>query len=104
MKESQVKQRSRKTVTVEQTVIDGVLCNLCGESCKLPGGPSDEPCYGGAYVTAQGQFLSKHLRDATCYEFDLCERCVVELMSKFKLPAVQKDNLLDMLTGQRREP
>jgi hypothetical protein len=67
----------QKTVEVKVDVI----CNRCGQSCYRDGfGPL------GVEALATGQYESELLEDCHMYQFDLCEKCTVEVASTFKIP------------------
>ncbi len=72
-----------------------VTCNLCGLSCDLPAGPTDDPkpdphglieeIVAGHYASTPGDGHGA-LDDCTTYEFSMCEFCLDWLFQQFKLP------------------
>lgn len=68
--------RVRKTVEE----IEDVTCNRCGGTCM-----SREGERYGLSALVSGGYESTHLEDMTAYQFDLCEKCLVELFEEFKI-------------------
>jgi hypothetical protein len=71
-----------KKVTKEVTVIDDILCNKCGNSCR-----GVDPSFdweGLIEVGIIGGYGSTHLGDGNSYEFSLCESCLIALFQTFK--------------------
>lgn len=60
-------------------VIDTVTCNKCGSNIEF-----NIVEYLQVYL--RGVYFNEILEDETEYEFDLCEKCVDELMKTFKIP------------------
>lgn len=62
-----------------------VFCNKCGVSCKGHDGNMN------GWISARivGGYDSTHVQDGDVYDFDLCERCTMELIQTFKLWALQ---------------
>lgn len=60
--------------------IEDVVCNRCGRSCMSQKGER----YGLSAIVGGG-YESTHLEDMTSYQFDLCEKCLVELFEGFKI-------------------
>lgn len=81
----------RLTEKVERTVEEttDVLCNRCGESCKV-----GDHFLGLIETTVQGQIVSHHLALKT-YTFSLCEKCLAELFSYFQLSPVVESPTID---------
>lgn len=57
-------------------------------------------------VRVDGCYSSDHLRDCTAYRFSICEKCLVELFSTFKIKPDIFDtdvygNQIDVDTGLR---
>jgi hypothetical protein len=67
---------------IETEEVLDVICNKCGESCYNI--PQDPYSYEGIQVSKTGGYYSKHLGDMNEYKFDLCEKCLWELMKTFK--------------------
>lgn len=82
---------------INTTVIKDVLCNKCGNSLRpvtnLPGEVADfDPgFYGLVGVRYSTGYYSPALPDAFGYEFDLCEKCLKELMDSFKIEPKTED-------------
>lgn len=76
--------RITETKTITKTVTKDVLCNKCGESCKLP--TSSLQFYGLIETKVSGGYDSIILDDLHTYTFSLCEACLKELFETFKLP------------------
>jgi hypothetical protein len=81
------------TVQKEVEELEDVLCNACGNSCKVLVGRNSKGeeilDYGGCLVDAEvcGGYGSKYLDDGDQYKFDLCESCVATLIKSFKIDA-----------------
>lgn len=60
--------------------VEDVVCNRCGKTCMSKQGER----YGLSAVVGGG-YESTHLEDMTSYQFDLCEKCLVELFEGFKI-------------------
>ena len=76
-------------VEKEQEVIDDVICNKCGNSCR----DEHDMNYEGlieAYVS--GGYGSK-LGDSVNYKFSLCETCLSEMFKTFKFEPEIYDEL-----------
>jgi hypothetical protein len=64
---------------IEEEVVDDVLCNMCGNSCRAYN-------YDGLIeYTIECGYGSK-LGDGNYYTFSLCEDCLKLMFGKFKLP------------------
>lgn len=71
-------------------VVDDIICNKCGESCRTDGGDdqvSHKEFDGLIEVTAHGGYWSKVIGDMNRYQFSLCETCLVEFTKTFKISA-----------------
>lgn len=66
-----------KTVTTEQEETVDILCNKCGNTCQLPGGPG---FYGLIEKTVYGGYASETLEDFTAYKFSLCEKMLIRII------------------------
>lgn len=66
-------------------VIEDIFCNFCGLSCKSPMGEF----YGLIEVEVVAGYESTHLEDGEVHKFSLCERCLSEMIIKFKYPSFQ---------------
>lgn len=75
-----------ETKTEESTVLDDILCNRCGGSCKTEIGN-----YEGLVETViQGGDDSK-LGDMVRFTFSICEPCLKEIFATFKHPPEVND-------------
>ncbi len=64
----------------EVEVIDDILCNKCGGSCRYYGND-----HGLVEQVIEGGYGSK-LGDMVTYRFSLCEGCLATLFATFKHP------------------
>jgi hypothetical protein len=71
--------------TIQEEVVDDIICNKCGCSLK-EGDGFVEDFYGLTEVTVTGGYFSKQLDDGSSYSFSLCEACLSEMFSTFKVP------------------
>lgn len=89
-----------KTKTVkteeEREVVEDILCNMCGNSCVTWRREEDNSILGvdGLRGFVEGGFGSKIIGDTVSYTFDLCEKCTMELIEKFKIPAKRNEELI----------
>jgi hypothetical protein len=74
--------RTTKTEQKTVEVTDDIICNKCGESCEVSEGYGYEGLIG---ARVDGGYGSKHLGDLERYEFDICEKCLVEWFKTFKI-------------------
>jgi len=72
--------KTYKRIERIDTVVDEVLCNMCGKSCKR------EYNILGLSGYVIGNYDSTHLEDLCDYEFDLCEECLSKLFDEFIIP------------------
>ena len=72
------------------------ICNLCGKSCmkELDGTEPVLKEFYGARVRIDGGYCSTAIPDGISYSFELCEKCVADLMKKFKHPPEEFHNLV----------
>lgn len=72
-----------KKIQQEIEVVNDVICNKCGQSCR----PSEEvpDFYGLIETSVTTGYESPALPDGMCYTFSLCEECLAELFSSFKI-------------------
>jgi hypothetical protein len=73
----------KKTVTKEIEVTTDVLCNKCGKTCSMPHAALQH--FGLIEAEVSGGFDSTVLEDLHTYTFSLCEVCLKELFSTFKI-------------------
>lgn len=78
--------------TKEIEVIKDIVCNMCGKSC-MEGTTEITENYS-TNISISGGYFSPVLTDGVTYEFDLCERCVYDIMQKLKIPATNTDELM----------
>lgn len=81
--------------TIKTEVIDDILCNRCGKSCRIDTDAENlsnctdaRACFGGLTgAEVFGKYESGHgLFDMTRYKFSICELCLVEMFDSFKIP------------------
>ena len=75
--------KTLKKVTKTQYEAASVICNKCGEE--------DNRTYHSFNVG--GEYHSKYLGDMIDYEFDLCEKCLWEVIRSLKHPPLTIDNM-----------
>jgi hypothetical protein len=75
-----------KKLVSENKIVD-VLCNKCGSSCNHSPRGQTSSFYGLIEVEVHGGYESTDLEDLTSIKFSLCEKCISELNSSFKIPA-----------------
>lgn len=76
-----------KQIMIEQEVTLDILCNNCGSSCKSKYYFDNyRPHVGLLEIEVSGSYWSSELSDCTTYQFSLCEKCLTEMFSKFKIP------------------
>lgn len=76
----------------EDKVVD-VLCNKCGLSCNHSQKGQIPNFYGLIEAEVHGGYESTHMNDMTRIKFSLCEKCISELNSSFKIPALIKGEI-----------
>ena len=64
------------------TVLDDVICNRCGKSCKI----NKDPNIYFAQCTTRGSCGSPRLVDGYKYTFEVCEDCFIEIAKTFQHP------------------
>lgn len=67
-------------IEVDKEILDDIICNKCGESCKDSSGMNYE---GLIEASVEGGYASK-LGDTVRYTFSLCENCLSALFDTFK--------------------
>ena len=80
--------------SVETIQTQDIICNKCGESCKIgnigeTGNQKnlDWDIYGGLIESEIfGGYYSSKLDDQSKYTFSLCEHCLVKMFKNFKVP------------------
>jgi hypothetical protein len=77
-----------KKVPQEIEVVDDVICNKCGKSCR----PSKEvpDFYGLIEASFTTGYESAALPDGSIYTFSLCENCLAELFETFQIEPEKK--------------
>jgi len=71
-----------KTEKIEIEIVDDILCDKCGESCKL----RDSSEFGGLIeARVCGGYYSTHLEDGEDFNFSICEKCLFEMFKDFKI-------------------
>jgi hypothetical protein len=81
------------TKTVEETVVDEVICNRCAKPCipyELEEGYKPHASdY--SYLAVRKTWGWPSPRDMTKWEFDICESCFDEFIATFKIPPTRPD-------------
>lgn len=70
---------------IEEEVVDDIICNKCGKSCK--GGYNFEGLLEIKIMGGYGSLLG----DMETYEFSICETCLQSMFEKFLIPPEHKD-------------
>lgn len=73
----------KKTKIIKTEVIVDVICNNCGESCRSKA--INENFEGLIEIEVNGSYGTEFLDDMTKYKFSLCEKCLSNMFSKFKM-------------------
>lgn len=79
-----------KIVNRDVEEIDDLVCNLCGGTLKQIISTDGMYNFCGLEEVSMNCGYGS-LNDGTTFTFSLCEKCVEELMSKFKIPAEKED-------------
>jgi len=80
--------KTYKKETKEYLIVDEITCNKCGRSCI--GKHMNNQT--GLSVEYHTNYDNDILPDVTSYYFDLCEQCLVDLISSFMIkPATTGD-------------
>jgi len=77
-----MKKIKKEKITKTIEIIDDVLCNKCGRSCKMQ---NVSDLYGLIETEVHTGFCSPKLGDCNIFIFSLCEFCLSELFDTFKL-------------------
>lgn len=81
----------KKSETQVVEVVEDILCNKCGDSCMKAFDIADSSIRGDFYGTTIGYqpgYSSTHFSDDNCtHRADICEKCIFEFFSSFKIPA-----------------
>ena len=81
--------KTLEIVSEEKEVVKDVVCNMCRNSCMESVGGSDHKEFCGVSIDVSGGYSSPVLQDMTRYQFDLCEKCLLEIMNKLTVPVEQ---------------
>jgi len=81
----------KKVEMREVETVEDVVCNKCGQSCRIGEPGARLFNYGGLTGHVSGCYGSTHLEDGVQYRFDLCEKCVKDLFSTFQISAEETD-------------
>lgn len=85
-----MKKKIIKTETVE--IIEDIICNKCGESCKKNVMGHDD-YYGLIEVGFSTGYASRKFSDGCYYQFSLCEECLAELFDTFKIDPLMQEGI-----------
>ena len=84
--------KKTKIVTKQVEEIDDLICNNCGKTLKqIISTSGDFNFCGLEEVKMVCGYGSKN--DGLMFIFSMCEECVLELMARFKIPALEEDYL-----------
>lgn len=73
--------------------VQDVLCNKCGKSMKVFVSANHKHFnFPGLHAVVEGCYGGQH--DGLVLKFDLCEKCLKELMSGFSIKAEQEEETL----------
>jgi len=81
--------RITKEEPTTKAVLDDVICNRCGKSCKAGGNDLNNIYF--AKCVARGGFGSPCLVDGYEYTFEVCEGCFIDIAKAFKHPPTVRD-------------
>lgn len=79
--------KTTRKVVVEQDEIASVVCNKCGKTIKPP-----MECYA-SFTYSGGYYSENGIHDGDHYSFELCEKCLVDLMKSMKVPPAYSNYL-----------
>lgn len=68
--------------TVEEVVVDDIVCNQCGGTCK----DESDMNYEGLLEAVVNGGYAAHLGDRVTYTFSICEFCLEKMFKTFKFP------------------
>lgn len=69
-----------KTIVIEKTELDKVICNCCGEEIK-----KDKYGIMEDYITIKKTWSYNSSFDGQDHEFDVCNRCYEKWMKSFQI-------------------
>ena len=73
----------KETVTKEETIIDDIVCNKCGNKIKsgaeIAENVPDSICEDYVEINASFGYFSNFHKDGEKHQFHLCEKCYLEL-------------------------
>jgi len=84
-------QRITEMATEEKRTIVDITCNNCGESCMVELGNTAMKDFCGLSVDITGGYTSPAIGDGKNYRFDLCEKCLMNIITQLKIPAEVND-------------
>ena len=79
----------RKLETQQVEVVDDIVCNRCGGSCMKKIDVDTRPpgdFYGVVMAYCPGYMSTDFSDDNSTHRADICEKCVFEFFSTFKIP------------------
>lgn len=71
-----------ETQETEVEIIEDIICNKCGETCRL----WEDGQFGGLIENKYTGGYGSILGDMTTYTYSICEKCMKELFDTFKIP------------------
>jgi len=72
-------------VTEEKEIIDSIVCNRCGKPVHTAKSRCGETMYVD-YIPFNQCLMHRHRYSEFIEDFDLCEDCINEIVSEFKIP------------------
>ena len=90
-----VMKKVEQTNTVE--VIEDVLCNLCGQSCKDQHYPNN--VFGPMEVSDTGSYGQNFPPDLENWEIDICQYCFAWIVAHCRLPPRRREYYIGLLHG-----
>jgi hypothetical protein len=75
----------KKIITEEKDIIDNVICNRCGEPINTTKNMCGDIMYVD-YIHCKNNIIYKEYLPTYIETFDLCEKCIDEIINNFKIP------------------
>lgn len=90
-KHSEQELREQLEKLQEEEVVDDVLCNKCGKSCRSK---IWDNVFDKLTIKTTGGYNSYYPDDMVTVEFDLCEYCLKDFVESFKINPRTNNNLI----------
>lgn len=72
-----------RTETVKVSICESITCNCCGKEFQAK---DNNPCWANTIHSFNISFGYGSRHDMDIWTWDLCEDCIEEIVSKFKIP------------------